>query len=51
VSTDSRYYFGHHIFRTGRNNMGLRWEAYVNRVLRADTLDGIKELIRKELGK
>lgn len=46
-----RTYYGVSISRTGRNSMGLRWEAHVNRLLRADTLDGIKELIRKELGK
>ena len=51
MSNDSRWYFGQLISRTGRNSMGLRWEAHVNRPLRADTLDGIKELIRKELGK
>jgi hypothetical protein len=36
----------------GRNSWGGRWEALVNgRWLKADSLAGIKELIRREMGK
>lgn len=45
-----RTYYGHNIYPMW-NSMGMRWEANVNRLLMADTLDGIKSLIRQQLGK
>jgi len=48
VSDTVRTYYGHHIYReTTYNSAGLRWWAMVNgRTLRADTLAGMRELIR-----
>lgn len=49
---DMHTYFGVDIFRMSGNSMGLRWDARVNgEYLRADTLAGMKELIRHALGK
>ncbi len=45
-----RTYRGQMISPASRNTMGLRWEAHVNgRFLRADTLTGLRSLIRDEL--
>ena len=47
-----RTYFGISIWPLRGNSSGLRWQATVNGAnLRADTLQGIKELIRHELKK
>lgn len=48
VEDKVRTYYGHNIYReTRHNSMGLRWWAIVNgRNLRADTLAGMRELIR-----
>lgn len=48
-----RTYYGIHINPMGRNSWGGRWEAYVpgRRTVAADTLAGVKAMIRKELGK
>ena len=47
-----RTYYGVNVYPiTGQNAAGLRWEAHVDgRWVRADTLAGIKELIREALG-
>lgn len=42
-----RTYFGYIIFPAGRNSSGIRWQSYCNGNLRADTLAGIKRLIRE----
>jgi hypothetical protein len=45
-----RTYFGVNIIPAtsgARRMFGARWEAYVGRFLYADTLDGIKKLIRE----
>jgi hypothetical protein len=39
-------YYGVNVYPCGRNNSGLRWEAYCGRNLRADTKDGMRDLIR-----
>lgn len=43
-----RTYFGHVIVAADRNSSGIRWlaQGYDGLKLRADTLEGIKELIR-----
>lgn len=42
-----RTYYGAVIHRAGPNTSGIRWHAYANgRSLRADTLAGIRQLIR-----
>lgn len=42
-----RTYYGAHIHRASPNGSGIRWETYAGgRFLRADTLSGIRELIR-----
>lgn len=42
-----RTYYGVLIHPAGRNSTGIRWWSIVNgRTLRADTLGGIRELIR-----
>jgi len=45
-----RQYMGVTIERAGMNASGIRWTASMGtgRVLKADTLAGIKELIRRE---
>lgn len=44
-------YRGEHITRASRNAMGLKYESYAGgRFLRADTLAGIRELIRDAHG-
>lgn len=46
-----RTYYGVTIWPHDPNSMGLRWTATIDGTrLRADTLDGIRELIRRELG-
>lgn len=49
----TRTYYGHHIYReTGWNAAGLRWWAHVGgRIVRADTLAGIREFIRDEVAR
>ncbi len=52
----TREYRGVMIFPMGFNTWGGRWEARINvfgggKLLSADTLSGIKELIREELAK
>lgn len=43
-------YFGVNIWHAGRNASGIRYNATVNgRNLRADTLAGIRHLIRMEV--
>lgn len=45
-----RKYRGYNICPMPRNNWGGRWEVYCNgRFIRADTLAGIKAMIRDEL--
>lgn len=45
-----RWYRGELIQRAARNSSGIRWYASVNQTgLRADTLAGIKQLIRDQL--
>lgn len=45
-----RTYRGYNIWPAGPNTSGMRWTATVGgQNLRADTLDGIKELIREEI--
>lgn len=47
-----RVYMGVHIYPAGRNSSGIRYTANAGSgALRADTLDGIKSLIRRSLGK
>lgn len=47
-----REYYGILIHPQRPNSMGLRWWAFgKTRMLQADTLDGIKQLIREERGK
>tara|TARA_R110000868_G_scaffold188768_3_gene431546 strand:+ start:9030 stop:9182 length:153 start_codon:yes stop_codon:yes gene_type:complete len=46
-----RRYMGVNIYRASLNSSGIRWYASTGSgwVLKADTLDGIKALIRKVL--
>ena len=45
-------YYGVNIWHAGRNTSGIRYNATVScRNLRADTLEGIRRLIRMELKK
>lgn len=46
-----REYRGVIIFPAERNSSGIRWTARMDKgyALRSDTLEGIKELIRKEV--
>lgn len=47
-----REYYGVLIHPMSTNPMGCRWWAFGSgRMLQADTLNGIKSLIRKDLGK
>lgn len=48
-----RTYYGVNIYPRRVNSMGCRWEAFVpgHRYVMADTLAGIKTLIRRYLGK
>lgn len=47
-----RTYYGHHIYPAGLNSSGIRYWSLVNgRSLRADTLAGMRELIRDEIGR
>lgn len=51
MSEKVRVYRGVFIHPMTRNSMGLRWWAYGSqRMLRADTLSGMRELIRRDLG-
>lgn len=44
-------YRGCHITRAGSNNAGLRWHAFTPAgAVRADTLQGIRDLIRARIG-
>ncbi len=51
-----RAYYGVNIYPASPNSSGIRWTAYVEDTklatgnLRADTIAGIKELIRAALG-
>lgn len=46
-----REYYGCNIYRATANSAGLRYEAYAGgRFVRADTLAGIRELIREAIG-
>lgn len=45
----AREYRGVIIWPAGENSSGIRWTANVNGNLRADTLAGIKALIRHRL--
>lgn len=47
-----RTYYGCNIYPNKPNAQGMRWETYAGgRLLLADTLAGIKHLIRQALGK
>lgn len=48
-----RNYFGVNIYRAGTNSSGIRWVATTDNGdnLKADTLAGIKELIKHYKGK
>ena len=49
---EARTYYGVNIRPMRMNSMGCRWTADVGwSMLQADTLDGIKRLIRNKLGK
>lgn len=50
VVPETRTYFGITIYPAGRNNGGLKYETVSPR-LRADSLFGIKRLIRESLRK
>lgn len=42
----ARTYMGVNLYRAGPNSSGIRWTAYACGNLRADTLAGLKSLIR-----
>lgn len=46
-------FYGINIYPMARNSMGLRWSADVpgHRMMRADTKEGMRRLIRQALGK
>lgn len=50
MSNGTRTYYGYLIYRAALNEAGIRWYTHGKRsiFLRADTLDGIKELIRND---
>lgn len=49
LAATGRTYFGHVIVRADRNSSGIRWiaQGYTGK-LRADTLAGMRELIRAD---
>lgn len=48
---EERWYYGILIHPAAMNSSGIRWWAFGRRNrLRADTLNGIKQLIRMDLG-
>lgn len=51
VSDKQRRYMGVNIYRAGLNSSGIRWNASTGSglVLKADTLDGIKTLIKEQV--
>ncbi len=47
----TRQYKGVNIHPAGRNASGIRWNALTDQgILRADTLAGLKQLIRETIG-
>ena len=44
-------YYGVNIYPMKMNSMGCKWEAHAGGLLTADTLGGMKRLIRQKLGK